>query len=156
MPAVELETEVNALPERCFDMARDIDLHVVSMASSRERAVGGRTAGLIGLGEEVTWEARHFGVVQRFTSRITEFRRPDYFQDVMVKGAFRIFVHDHFFVGRPDGSTIMREVVSFQSPFGVLGKLVDELVMKRYLSRLLAGRQRVVKAAAEGDRAGAA
>ena len=96
MPVIEIRTEVRAPLDRCFDLSRDIDLHLVSMRATGERAVAGRTSGLIGLGEEVTWEARHLGVRQRFTSRITEFARPHYFQDRMVRGAFRSFARDHF------------------------------------------------------------
>jgi len=83
--------------ERCFDAARDLDLHLRSLAHTNERAVAGRTSGLIELGEEVTWRARHFGITQHFTSKITAFDRPRYFQDAMQRGAFRSFVHDHFF-----------------------------------------------------------
>ncbi|HKD19521.1 MAG TPA: SRPBCC family protein [Thermoanaerobaculia bacterium] len=147
---VEISTVVQASPERCFDLSRDLDLHQRSMADSGERAVAGRTTGLIGLDESVTWEGRHFGVRQRFTSRITAFRRPDYFQDSMVSGAFRSFVHDHYFEAEPDGSTVMREVLAFRSPLGVLGRLVDRWVMTRYLTNLVAARQRAIKNVAEG------
>ena len=148
MPVIELETEIMASPERCFDLARDIDLHLESMVESRERAVAGRTSGLIGLGEEVTWEARHFGVKQRFTSRITAFQPPQYFQDSMVRGAFKSFVHDHFF--EPVGaSTRMRDVLAFRSPLGPLGWIVDRICMSQYLHNLLLDRQRAVKVAAE-------
>src|ERR1700741_1101472 len=86
MPTITVETLVHASLERCFDAARDLDLHVSSMAQTAERAVAVRTSGLIELGEHVTWEARHFGVRQRFTSRITAFDRPRYFQDSMIRG----------------------------------------------------------------------
>jgi ligand-binding SRPBCC domain-containing protein len=66
-------------------MARDIGLHVHSMADSQERAIAGVTSGCIGLGQEVTWEARHFGIRQRLTSRITQFDRPRHFRDTMVR-----------------------------------------------------------------------
>lgn len=52
-------TELAADPHRCFDVSRDIDVHVDSMGPSRERAVAGVRHGLIGLGEKVTFEARH-------------------------------------------------------------------------------------------------
>ena len=100
MPTIEVTSVVAAPPQHCFDLSRDIDLHVRSMAGTGERAVGGRTAGLIGPGEEVTWQGRHFGVERRFTSWITAFRPPGHFQDTMVRGAFRSFVHDHFFDDR--------------------------------------------------------
>lgn len=144
MPTITIETFVNASPERCFDAARDLDLHVSSMAHTGERAVGGRTTGMIELGEEVTWEARHFGVRQRFTSRITAYDRPRHFQDSMVKGAFRAFVHDHFFE-RVSGGTRMRDRLTFASPLGPLGRMVDHLVMTAYLRRLLTTRNERIK-----------
>ena len=147
---IEISTVVQAPPERCFDLSRDLDLHQRSMADTGERAVAGRTTGLIGLGESVTWEGRHFGVRQRFTSRITAFRRPDYFQDSMVQGAFHSFVHDHFFEAEADGSTVMREVLAFRSPLGLLGRVVDRWIMARYLTNLVAARQRTIKDVAEG------
>ena len=63
MGTIDLATSIAASPERCFDLARDIDAHVASAAGTNERAVGDRTHGLLGVGDEVTWEARHFGVV---------------------------------------------------------------------------------------------
>ena len=55
MVTIELRTFIAAPPERVFDLSRSIDLHRVSMARSREEAVAGRTSGLIGPGETVTY-----------------------------------------------------------------------------------------------------
>ncbi len=76
MPVLRIVTEIQAAPETCFDLSRSIDLHLESMIVSQERAVAGVTSGLIGYGEEVTWEARHLGRRWRMTSRITEFDPP--------------------------------------------------------------------------------
>lgn len=54
MPVVIVRTEIAAPARLCFDAARDIDLHVRSMAETGERAIGGVTCGMIGLGQEVT------------------------------------------------------------------------------------------------------
>jgi ligand-binding SRPBCC domain-containing protein len=148
VPRFELVTLIHASRERCFDLSRDIDLHVRSMSDSNERAVAGRTSGLIGLGEEVTWQARHFGVQHRHRSRITEYDRPRHFRDIQVAGRFRSFVHDHFFEEKA-GVTHMRDVLSFESPLGILGKIADRLVLDRYLRELIAERNRVIKAEAE-------
>jgi ligand-binding SRPBCC domain-containing protein len=145
---VEVVTEVKAPAARCFDLARDIDFHLKSMADTGERAVAGRTSGLIELGEEVTWEAKHLGVRQRFTSRITGFSRPKHFRDEMVRGAFRSFVHDHHFEEH-DGATTMRDVLQFSSPFGFVGRVVDTVFMAGYLERLVASRSEAVKRVAE-------
>jgi len=145
---IRVETFIAAPPERCFDAARDLDLHTKSLAHTKEVAVAGRTSGLIELGEEVTWRGRHFGVTQHFTSRITGFDRPRWFQDSMVRGAFASFVHDHYFVER-DGGTSMADVLAFSAPLGVLGRIAEKLVLRRYLERLLTRRAAAIREAAE-------
>lgn len=93
MPLIRLETMIDAPPERCFDLAIDVDVHVASVAASGERAVAGVTAGRMALGDWVTWEARHFGVRQRLTAVITEYDRPHAFVDEMRAGIFERFRH---------------------------------------------------------------
>jgi ligand-binding SRPBCC domain-containing protein len=145
-----ISTKIAAPIDRCFDLARDIDFHTRSLAATDERAVGGCTSGLIELGETVTWEGRHFGIRQRFTSKITAFDRPYYFQDAMIAGAFREFVHDHRFEVR-DGQTTMTDKVYFRSPLGPLGQLIDWLFLKGYMQRLLGGRALAIKIEAESQ-----
>lgn len=148
MAKILISTKIAAPIDRCFDLARDIDFHRESFAATGERAVAGRTSGLIELGESVTWEGRHLGVWQRFTSKVTAFDRPTYFRDEMTAGAFREFAHDHRFETR-DGVTIMTDEVAFRSPFGLLGQLVDWLFLRGYMQRLLEGRAQAIKHKAE-------
>src|SRR5689334_22774881 len=108
MPVIELSTVIRAPRERVFDLARSIDAHQDSTGGTEERAVAGVTKGLIGMDGEVTWEARHLGMRQRLTTRITAFDRPTHFQDVLVSGAFQSMVHDHAFDVHPAG-TCMRD-----------------------------------------------
>ena len=148
MPVIDFSTSITVPPEICFDLARAIDLHVKSTAGTNERAVAGITSGLIGLGQEVTWEATHFGIRQRLTSRITAFDRPNHFRDSLVGGAFSRFDHDHFFLPEGNG-TIMRDVFDYESPFGWLGRLAHVLFLRSYMLGLLARRAKIIKLAAE-------
>jgi ligand-binding SRPBCC domain-containing protein len=148
VPVIVLRTRVAALPSRCFDLARDVDLHQRSTAASRERAVGGVTSGLLGPGDEVTWQATHFGVRQRLTSRITEFDRPSRFVDEMVRGAFRRFRHEHQFLA-VDGGTEIIDIFDYTSPLGPLGWLADVLFLRQYMTRLLRERNAFLKREAE-------
>ena len=150
MPVIELTTEIHAPIERTFDLARSIELHMDSTAQTGERAVAGVTSGLIVLHDEVTWRARHFGIWQHLTSRITIFERPSHFRDSMVSGAFRRFDHDHFFAQRGE-STVMRDVFDFQSPFGILGRIVDQLFLTNYMRRFLLVRCTQIKTVAETE-----
>ena len=148
MPVIDFLTSITAPPEICFDLAREIDLHIKSTPGTNERAVAGITSDLIGLDQEVTWEATHFGIRQRLTSRITAFDRPNHFRDSLVRGAFSRFDHDHFFLPT-GGGTIMRDVFHYESPFGWLGRLADVLFLRSYMLGLLARRAKVIKLAAE-------
>lgn len=156
MASFRVVTPVAAPVELCFDLSRDIDFHTSTMANTGEKAVGGRTSGLIGLGETVAWEAKHLGVRQRLTVEITAFERPTYFRDVMTKGAFKSFEHDHRFEATADGGTVMIDEVVFRSPFGPLGRLVDFAFLSGYLRRLLTARAADIKREAERRAGGAA
>jgi ligand-binding SRPBCC domain-containing protein len=148
MPIVVVAIAIRAPIERCFDLARNVDVHVQSTAGTNERAVGGVTHGLMELGQEVTWEATHFGVRQRLTSRITAYDRPQSFRDSQVRGAFQRFDHDHLF-SCMDGLTTMTDVFDFTSPLGWLGLAADRLFLQRHMRMFLTERQHVIKSIAE-------
>lgn len=132
----ECTTQTSLPVSELFDRARNIDAHKDSMAQSREEAVGGVRSGLLALGEEVTWRAWHFGVPLRMTSRITEMQVPDYFVDEQVRGPFRRFRHVHEFTQGPAGATMI-DRIGFEAPFGILGRVVEKLVLARYLRKLI-------------------
>ncbi len=137
-------TRLAMTPEQAFDLSRSVDVHLGSMAKSRERAVAGVTAGLMSLDDVVTWRARHFGLPLRMTSRITQFSFPDSFTDEQQRGPFRAFRHLHEFV--PDGGgTLMIDYVEFTAPFGVLGRIVEKAFLGRYLQRLIEERNRYLQ-----------
>jgi len=148
MPSITLTTQIDAPIETVFDLSRSIDLHVESTQQTNERAIAGCMSGLINLGEEVTWEATHFGIRQRLTTKIVEFDRPHHFRDSMVSGAFCRFDHDHYFEENPQG-TFMRDIFDYTSPLGVLGCVADVLFLKRYMWRLLNKRNQLIKTVAE-------
>ena len=80
------------------------------MARSREKAIGGVTSGLIGPGEEVTWEAQHFGLRFRMTSNISAYDRPRCFIDEQVEGPFASSWHRHGFEPEGAGTRMIDEV----------------------------------------------
>ena len=120
MVRIELVTDIAAPIERCFDLSRSIDLHMASTDWTGERAIAGVTSGVIGPGQEVTWQGRHFWLRIQHTSRITAFDRPWHFQDCMLRGAFRSFCHDHYFES-VSGQTRMKDLMVFEALFGLLG-----------------------------------
>lgn len=148
--AVDFEhsTKINAPPEAVFDLSLDIDAHRASMSRSRERAVAGVTTGRIGLNEEVTWRASHFGIPFSMTSRVTALDRPRRFVDEQVRGPFRWFHHEHAF--EPSGAgTVMTDRVSFSAPLGPLGRAVERVALAGYMCRLIEKRASFLKLSAE-------
>ena len=135
--------------ERCFDLSRSIDLHLASTARTGEQAVAGKTSGLIGLDEQVTWRARHFGVWQEFTSRITAFNRPHHFRDEMMRGAFRSFKHDRYFEIQNE-RTAMRDVLCFSAPIPLFGRFAEPF-LRSYLDRFLHERNALLKEVSESE-----
>ena len=151
MSTILLETKINAPIERCFDLSRSIDLHVASTSKTSEKAISGRTTGLIGLGEYVTWKAKHFGITQQLTTIITSFNSPFHFIDEMEKGIFKSFRHQHIFK-KIQKDTIMVDEFEYELPCSFIGKLIDALVLKRYLTDFLKQRNAIIKEFAETDR----
>ena len=149
VPRIDLAIHVAAPPDRCFDLARSVEFHVRSTSSTREQAVAGVTHGLLGLGDSVTWRARHLGVTQELTSRITVFDRPRRFRDTQVQGAFRRFDHDHYFEPAPGGGTVLRDVFDFEAPLGLLGRFAEWLFLTAYMRRFLSERALEIKSTAE-------
>lgn len=135
-----------------FDLSRSIDLHKVSTAHTNEEAIAGKTSGLIGAGEYVTWRAKHFGMYQTLTSKITEFDSPNMFVDEMVEGAFKRFRHEHRFEQKDQGVTSMYDVFDYCSPLGILGRIADKLFLENYMKGLLEKRNETIKEYAENGK----
>ena len=148
MPRIVLETEIDAEINIVFDLSRSIDLHKISTEHTNESAIAGKMSGLIELGESVTWRAKHFGIYQKLTSVITEFKKDEFFSDEMVSGAFK---HEHHF-NNTDGKTTMTDYIDYISPFGILGRIVDKLFLKKYMTALLDKRNQTIKEFAESEK----
>ena len=148
MPTIILKTTINAPIEKCFDLSRSIDLHLESMKNSDEKAINGRLTGLIELGEQVTWQAKHFYLSFKMTSQITAMAKPGYFIDEMINGPFKKLHHKHQFIFL-NTQTEMTDIFEFKSPFYLFGWLVDFLFLKRYMRKLLTERNNIIKLVAE-------
>ena len=150
MAVIHIKTVIAAPKERVFDLSRSIDAHQDTAEHTRERAIAGVTTGLLGPEEEVTWEAKNFGIRQRLKVKMSKFDRPNHFQDVMLEGAFRYMHHDHSFEDTKEG-TLMIDRFEFASPLGFLGRAVDALFLESYMRRFILKRNAILKHTAESD-----
>ncbi|MFC5402985.1 SRPBCC family protein [Cohnella soli] len=149
MITIKTEIEISAPIQLCFDLARDIEVHTKTVwRHTKEKAISGVTSGPIGQGETVTFEAIHFLVRQRLTSKITEYQQPFLFVDEMQNGAFKSLRHIHEFKQR-NGKTLMRDTLYFEAPLGIIGKAVEKLILKKYMKNFLEHRNYQLKLMAE-------
>lgn len=103
---------------------------------------------MMGKDDTVTWQAKHLFQIRKLKVTITEMSSPKFFADEMLEGDFAKMRHEHFFERSGDG-TMMTDKFSFNSPFGILGKLVNGIFLKKYITRLLLERNKEIKHIAE-------
>lgn len=145
MTSIHLITKIYAPIQEVFDAARNIDLHQNSAYKTHEKAIAGRTSGLIELGEAVTFRGKHFGFYLTHTSKIIKMEPPHYFTDKMIQGKFKSFQHLHFFEEK-EGCTVMTDILEYETPFGLLGKIFNTLFLKKHLEKFLIERNQILKA----------
>lgn len=151
MTRFEVVTAIAAPPQRVFELSLEIETHTASMAASGERVIAGVGSGRMKLGDTVTWQATHFGLSWRMTSRISVHEPPTHFVDEQVKGPFKRWHHAHHFEPDGNGGTVMRDIIDFAAPLGPLGTVAERLVLNRYMPKLIRMRNNHLKSAAEAD-----
>ena len=137
--------------ERCFDLARSVDLHAASASIIHGEAVGGCKTGLAEPGDCTMWSARFFGLRFSLATQIMAYARPHRFSDELQKGLFTRFGHHYTF--RADGAsrTVMEDEFFFQSPLGPIGALFDRAVLRRRMRTVAEFRVQYIKRVAESE-----
>lgn len=149
MAFIQLTTFIAAAPQVVFDLSRSISLHKHSMQRFKEKAVAGRTSGLMQEGETVTWQAKRFFKLRTLTVQMKKLQPPYYFIDEATAGDFASMQHEHYF--KPcDNGTIMIDQFRYSLRWGKAGVLTGSLLVTPYLQKLLQQRNAYIKKAAEG------
>ncbi|MBP6024424.1 SRPBCC family protein [Ferruginibacter sp.] len=151
MPKIHITTFIAAPVERVFNLSRSITLHKISAKDTNEEAIAGVTSGLINLNETVTWQAKHLFKTRQHTSKISAMEIPVHFVDEMVTSDFKSFYHEHFFKV-VDNGTIMIDILTFETPYGFIGRWFNKLYLKKYLEKFLAKRNNIIKEYAETEK----
>jgi len=148
MTTINLHTKIKAPIKDVFNLSRDISFHLKSAKQTKEQAIAGTTSGLINLNETVTWRGKHFGVWLTHTSKITKLEAPHKFVDVMIKGHFTYFVHQHIYKYQ-NGVTHVQDILTYKVPYGIVGCIFDTLLLKNHLTSFLKTRNQALKISAE-------
>jgi ligand-binding SRPBCC domain-containing protein len=96
------------------------------------------------------YRIRWLRVPLRWESLIAEFEKGHTFTDVQTRGPYAYWRHEHTFedVGAEDvagGATLVRDRVQYALPFGLLGALTHELLVRRQLRAIFDYRANVIE-----------
>jgi ligand-binding SRPBCC domain-containing protein len=75
------------------------------------------------------------GIKTKWVSEITQFEDHKYFVDVQLYGPYAFWHHKHF-ITEIDGGVEMEDIIDYKVPFGILGQLVQPLIVKPKLEEV--------------------
>lgn len=75
-------------------------------------------------------------IPMHWTCRWKTVHHPDLLEDEIVKGPFRLFIHQHRFEARGSGRCIMHDTITYQWGHSWWGRLVSETGVRFYLTLL--------------------
>jgi ligand-binding SRPBCC domain-containing protein len=101
-------------------------------------------------GAEFDYTIQWYGVTTAWKSRIVDYKPPERFTDIQIIGPYRSWRHLHTFEVVPEG-TLMRDIVTYQLPFGLLGRMVHTLTVRRQLEDIFRYRAARIAEWARGE-----
>ena len=85
-----------------------------------------------------------FGIPLSWMTEITEVVKNELFVDEQKRGPYKLWQHKHYFEQK-DSGVLMTDIVHYQLPFSLLGRLAHTLFIKRRLAHIFDYRRRQVE-----------
>jgi ligand-binding SRPBCC domain-containing protein len=76
-----------------------------------------------------------FNLPMKWITEITHVEELKYFVDEQRKGPYRIWHHEHHFK-EVSGGVEMNDIVSYEIPFGIFGKLANPIIVQKKLNEI--------------------
>jgi ligand-binding SRPBCC domain-containing protein len=89
----------------------------------------------------------HLPIRAQWVARIVEFGWNHHFADVQDKGPFKSWHHRHEFDRATRGEingTLVRDVIDYEVGFGFIGRIVNDLFVRRQMQQTFARRQTIL------------
>ncbi|WP_437187392.1 SRPBCC family protein [Planctomicrobium sp. SH668] len=147
MPTVDYEARLNCSPEALFNflirpanILKVSDPQVgISFTSAPE---------VVELGSKVDFQVITFGQVVKTSVEITKFEQNRIVVETQTSGPMKSWEHIYEYIPTPEG-VILRDVVDFQLPGGLLGLMLSESKVRDYLEDGFYYREQKLKALIE-------
>ncbi len=140
---------IKASAQQCFDLLRDIDVHTYTSRIISGKAIAGKTSGKSELHDSTTWSAKFFGLRFTLAVKITEYIAPTRLVESLEQGLFLEFGHVYTCQALDDSTTKVTDAFTFTSPFGLLGRIFDALILEPIMKRNLEARLADIQQLAE-------
>jgi ligand-binding SRPBCC domain-containing protein len=85
-----------------------------------------------------------FHVSVNWATEITQVKDFKYFIDNQIKGPYKIWHHEHHFKETADGVE-MKDILFYELPYGLLGRLVHKLFVKKKVDEIFNYRSEKIK-----------
>jgi ligand-binding SRPBCC domain-containing protein len=90
----------------------------------------------IAAGTRIRYRLSWHGIPVSWTTDIREWKPPFRFVDVQLGGPYRLWHHTHRFESK-DGGTRMTDIVRYRLPFGIIGRVMHAIKVRRGVERIL-------------------
>jgi hypothetical protein len=98
----------------------------------------------IAAGTRIRYRLSLHGIPLGWTTEIRQWLPPFRFVDVQLRGPYRLWHHTHRLEPK-DGGTLMTDVVRYRLPFGIIGRAVHFLKVRRDVERIFDYRSRRIQ-----------
>lgn len=82
-----------------------------------------------------------FNIPMRWLTEITQVQEPYFFIDEQRKGPYKLWHHQHFFTENKEG-VLMKDIVTYEPPLGILGQLANKYMIKKQLQEIFNYREK--------------
>jgi len=90
------------------------------------------------------------GIKTTWVTEITHIKDKEYFVDEQRVGPYNIWHHEHFLEATSQG-TLMKDIISYAPPFGLLGNIANSLIIKQKLNEIFDYRTEALNQIFEGS-----
>ena len=143
MEHIEQSILINTSIERAFHFHDDT--HNIRKITPQNLKVSFETRGKPGLDQEVILRVQQFGLfTMNWHVKITEYEPPHRMTDIQISGPFQSWKQTRLF--REVGAFCeLTDIVEYEPPFGILGRIADALFIRRQVMNMFAFRQQATK-----------
>lgn len=142
MPRLEFVLEVDASVEQVWQFHNTIETLFILTPPHTKVSLEGKITPMQE-GAIFRLKMRRMGIpMPIWYAEIVSYRPPCQFVDRQVtgRGPFRQWTHTHQFEPMGANRTRLRDIVEYELPFGILGRLVDRLFIRKDIQRMFAYR----------------